>query len=78
MILSKTIFKGRFGFWVVGKKFMVKRDAIIGRHFKFLGISNERNRIVELIEKMMDDYQPASEEFDVLSDAVALIKGEDK
>lgn len=78
MMMPKKLLKGRFGFWFVGKKFMTKRDAVIARHFRYLGITTERERIVKLIEEQMSDYQPMSEEFDALSDAVALIKGENK
>lgn len=77
-MMPKKLFKGKFGFWCVSRKFMTKRDALIARHFRNLGITNERYRIVALIENQMSDYEQGSEEFDVLSDAVALIKEENK
>lgn len=77
-MMPKKLLRGRFGFWCVGKRFMTKRDAVVARHFQHLGITNERFRIVALIENLMDDYQQGSEEFDILADAVALIKGDDK
>lgn len=40
----------------------------------FRGRAYENKRATDIIETMMDDYQPASEEFDVLADAVALIR----
>lgn len=70
------LFRGKFGFWITSKKFMTKRDALIARHFQRLGITIERERIINLIEIQMDDYQQSSEEFDVLADAIAIIKGE--
>jgi DNA-dependent RNA polymerase auxiliary subunit epsilon len=57
---------------------MSKRDAVVARHFQRLGITNERYRIITLIENQMSDYEQGSEEFDVLADAVALIQGDDK
>jgi hypothetical protein len=77
-MMPKKLFRGRFGFWCVGKNFMTKRDAVVARHFRNLGITNERYRIIALIENQMSDYEQGSEEFDVLADAVALIKGDDK
>jgi hypothetical protein len=77
-MMPKMLLRGRFGFWIVGKKFMGKRDELTARHFHYLGVNKEQRRIVRLLEVMMNDYEQGSEEFDVLADAVALIQGDDK
>jgi hypothetical protein len=73
-MLIKSILRGRLGFWLVGKNYLLARDKHVARFF----VLQEQKRIVNLIETMMEDYEQGSEEFDVLADAVALIKGEDK
>jgi hypothetical protein len=41
-----------------------------------LGKTTEQLRIIRLIESIMENHQPASEEFDVLNDLVATIKND--
>ena len=74
--------KGRFGFWIVGKSYMRRRDAVQVALLEAQGQCKERLRIIKLLENerwVMPDGSPAGGEIYMpIEQAIALIKGENK
>lgn len=46
----------------------------VREYYRKQGEARKQQQIIQLIEKIMDNYEPGSEEFDVLHDLVATIK----
>lgn len=46
----RTLFRGKFNFWLVSSRYMNSRDKVLARHFKYQGMISERERIIKLLE----------------------------